>query len=144
MGKQILFHDFDIIGTQEGLHHQLNDLMDRLPNYDYIGVGRDDGKIEGEHSAIFYKTDMFELKDNGDFWLSEDTSQPNKGWDAVLPRICSWGKFQEKTSGLIFLSLYVHFDHVAPELRKESAKLILDKIKMIAGDFLHLLTGDLM
>jgi endonuclease/exonuclease/phosphatase family metal-dependent hydrolase len=142
MGKQILFHDFDIIGTQEGLHHQLNDLMDRLPNYDYIGVGRDDGKIEGEHSAIFYKTDMFELKDNGDFWLSEDTSQPNKGWDAVLPRICSWGKFQEKTSGLIFYLFNVHFDHVGTRARKESAKLILDKIKMIAGDSPTLLTGD--
>ena len=127
MGKQILFHDFDIFGTQEGLHHQLEDLMDRLPSYDYIGIGRDDGKSEGEHSAIFYKTDMFELLDQGDFWLSEDTSQPNKGWDAVLPRICSWGKFQEKSNGLIFYLFNVHFDHVGTVARKESAKLILDK-----------------
>lgn len=142
MGKQILFHDFDIFGTQEGLQHQLEDLSERLPNYDYIGVGRDDGKCEGEHSAIFYKTEMFELLDHGDFWLSQDTSQPNKGWDAVLPRICSWGKFSDKTTGFVFFLFNVHFDHVGTIARKESAKLILDKIKTLAGDSPTVLTGD--
>ena len=142
MGKQILFHDFDIFGTQEGLQHQLEDLLERLPHYDYIGVGRDDGKSDGEHSAIFYKTDMFQLLDNGDFWLSEDTTQPNKGWDAVLPRICSWGKFREKSTGFVFFFFNVHFDHVGILARKESAKLILDKIKTLAGDSPTVLTGD--
>ena len=142
MGKQILFHDFDIFGTQEGLQHQLEDLLERLPHYDYIGVGRDDGKSDGEHSAIFYKTDMFQLLDNGDFWLSEDTTQPNKGWDAVLPRICSWGKFREKSTGFVLFFFNVHFDHVGIIARKESAKLILDKIKTLAGDLPTMLTGD--
>ena len=142
MGKQILFHDFDIFGTQEGLQHQLEDLLERLPHYDYIGVGRDDGKSDGEHSAIFYKTDMFQLLDKGDFWLSEDTTQPNKGWDAVLPRICSWGKFREKSTGIVFFFFNVHFDHVGIIARKESAKLILDKIKTLAGDLPTMLTGD--
>ncbi len=142
MGKQILFHDFDIFGTQEALQHQLEDLLERLPHYDYIGVGRDDGKSDGEHSAIFYKTDMFQLLDKGDFWLSEDTTQPNKGWDAVLPRICSWGKFREKSTGFVFFFFNVHFDHVGIIARKESAKLILDKIKTLAGDLPTMLTGD--
>lgn len=142
MGMQILFHDFDIFGTQEGLRHQLEDLAERLPHYNYIGVGRDDGKSKGEHSAIFYKTDKFQLIDQGDFWLSTDTSQPNKGWDAVLPRICSWGKFSEKSTGLVFFFFNVHFDHVGTIARKESAKLILDMIKKIAGDSPTLLTGD--
>lgn len=142
MGKQILFHDFDIFGTQEGLHHQLDDLSDRLPGYDYIGVGRDDGINKGEHSAIFYKEDMFQLLEKGDFWLSQDPSQPNKGWDAVLPRICSWGKFRKKSTGLTFFLFNVHFDHVGTIARKESAQLILDKIKIIAGDSPTLLTGD--
>ena len=142
MGKQILFHDFDIFGTQEGLHHQLVDLSERLPNYDYIGVGRDDGESAGEHSAIFYKTNMFELLDKGDFWLSQDSSQPNKGWDAVLPRICSWGKFREKSSGFIFFFFNVHFDHVGTVARKESAKLIINKINELAGNYPTMLTGD--
>ena len=69
----IKFHGFEIFGTQEGKYHQLQDLKNALPGYDYIGVGRDDGKTEGEHSAIFYDTDKFSLIDHGDFWLSTDT-----------------------------------------------------------------------
>ena len=138
----IQFHDFDIFGTQEGLYNQLQDLSKSMPGYNYIGVGRDDGKEKGEYTAIFYKTEMFDLLDKGDFWLSEDTSQPNKGWDAVLPRICSWGKFREKNTGLIFFFFNTHFDHVGTLARKESSKLILEKIKIIAEGMPTLVTGD--
>ena len=67
----VQFHEFDIFGTQEGLRHQLDSLKASLPKYDYIGVGRNDGKKEGEHAAIFYRIDKFELLEHGDFWLSE-------------------------------------------------------------------------
>ena len=142
VGGLIKFHDFDIFGSQEGLHHQLEDLLEELPNYKYIGVGRDDGKKEGEYAAIFYKTDKFELLEMGDFWLSQDPTKPNKGWDAVLPRICSWGKFQEKDSGFTFYFFNVHFDHVGTLARQESAKLILQKIEDMVGEVPVLLTGD--
>ena len=86
----IRFHDFDIIGTQEGKYHQLQDMLSMMPGYDYIGVGRDDGIHAGEHSAIFYKTDKFDVVDHGDFWLSETPDRPSKGWDAPMhKRICS-------------------------------------------------------
>ena len=79
----INFHAFDIIGTQECLEHQLADLEQSLPDYDYIGIGREDGVHAGEHSAIFYRKDRFEVLDHGDFWLSEIEDRPNKGWDAA-------------------------------------------------------------
>lgn len=138
----IQFHDFDIFGSQEGLQHMLDQLSDRLPNYSYIGVGRDDGKQKGEHSAIFYKTKMFELLDKGDFWLSNNSSEPNVGWDAVLPRIVSWGKFKVKQTGFVFYFFNTHFDHVGVIARKESSKLILRKIEQIAKGKPTLLTGD--
>ena len=138
----IQFQDFQILGTQEGLQHQLDQLQERLPDYAYIGVGRDDGKNAGEHSAIFYNKDRFQVLDKGDFWLSQDTSQPNKGWDAVLPRICSWGKFKDKETGLVFYFFNTHFDHVGTVARKESAKLIPEKIKAIANGKPTILTGD--
>ena len=69
----VQFHGFDIFGTQEGKYSQLQDLRQAMPGYDYIGVGRDDGKRAGEHSAIFYRTDKFEVLEHGDFWLSEIT-----------------------------------------------------------------------
>lgn len=138
----IRFHEFDIFGTQEGLHHQLEDLKSSLPNYNYTGVGRDDGKEAGEYSAIFYNTEKFDLLDHGDFWLSTQTDHPNKGWDAVLPRICSWAKLQVKANGKTLYFFNVHFDHVGTTARKESAKLILSKVKELAGNHTAILTGD--
>ncbi|PIQ21735.1 MAG: endonuclease [Cytophagales bacterium CG18_big_fil_WC_8_21_14_2_50_42_9] len=138
----IKFHDFDIFGTQEGLYHQLQDLKKALPDYDYLGVGRDDGKQAGEFSAIFYKTAQFKVLDKGNFWLAPVTDKPNKGWDAALPRICSWAKFQEKKSGNTFYFFNVHFDHRGKQAQAESAKLLLQKVKAIAGSAPSILTGD--
>lgn len=138
----IRFHGFDVFGTQEGLHHQLEDIKGELPGFDYTGKGRDDGKEAGEYSAIFYNTRKFKLLDHGDFWLSEDTERPNKGWDAVLPRICSWAKLEVLSSGKELYFFNVHFDHVGKIARSESAKLILKKVKALSDNHTAILTGD--
>ena len=138
----IRFHDFDIFGTQECLYHQLQNLQDSLSGYTYIGIGREDGKQAGEFSAIFYKTNKFRLLNKGNFWLSTITDRPNKGWDAALPRICTWGAFQDVKSGFKFYFFNLHMDHIGVEARKESAKLVLNMIKKIAGNAPVILTGD--
>ena len=139
----VQYHDFDIFGTQECFIHQLKDMKEALPGYDYIGVGRDDGKEKGEHSAIFYRTDKFDVIEKGDFWLSETPDVPSKGWDAVLPRICSWGHFKCKDTGFEFLFFNLHMDHVGVRAREESAKLVVAKIREMCGprEFV-ILTGD--
>lgn len=142
VGGLIRFHGFDIFGTQEGLHHQLEDLKGQLPGFDYTGRGRDDGKQAGEYSAIFYDTKKFKLLDHGDFWLSADTEKPNKGWDAVLPRICSWAKLEVTGTGKPLYFFNVHFDHVGKLARIESAKLILKKVKELSQNHTAILTGD--
>jgi len=138
----IRFHDFDIFGTQEGLKEQLEDLSVKLTDFAYIGVGRNDGKSAGEHAAIFYKKERFKLLKSGNFWLSEKTDSPNRGWDAALPRICSWGEFEELSKGTRFFFFNTHFDHVGIKARSESAKLILRKVKELAGNTPAILTGD--
>lgn len=142
MAKLIQFHGFDIFGTQEGYRVQLEELKGELPGYDYIGIGRDDGKEEGEHSAIFYRTDMFEVLDHGDFWLSEHPDSPGLGWDAVCPRICTWGHFRHKPSGREFLFFNLHMDHVGTTARVESAKLVQQKMKEFGSELPTFLTGD--
>ncbi|MDR0332766.1 MAG: endonuclease/exonuclease/phosphatase family protein [Dysgonamonadaceae bacterium] len=130
----IRFHDFDIVGTQEAFKHQLDDLLE-LENFAYIGVGRDDGIHAGEHSAIFYKTDKFEVLQHGDFWFSETPDVPSKGWDArCCNRICSWAKFREKASGKEFFVFNVHYDHEGVEARRNSSLMFLERIEEIAGD----------
>lgn len=139
----IRFHDFDIFGTQEGLKNQLDDISNALPQYARYGRGRDDGIDKGEHSAIFYKKDEFTLLSRGDFWLSQTPDKPSLGWDATCcNRICSWVQLQHKKSGKKFFFFNVHYDHQGVVARKESSKLMLKKIKEIAGKSPVIFTGD--
>lgn len=138
----VQFHEFDIFGTQEGLRHQLDSLKTNLPKYDYIGVGRNDGKKGGEHAAIFYRIDKFELLGHGGFWLSETPEKPSVGWDAVLPRICTWGHFKYKDTGFEFLFFNLHMDHIGKQARVESALLVQQKMKEIGENLPAILTGD--
>src|SRR5690606_11487488 len=139
----IKYHEFEIFGVQEAFKEQLNDMSQGLPDFKYVGVERDDGAEKGEHSAIFYNTKRFKQIDSGTFWLSDtDTQKPNKGWDAALPRICTWGIFIDNSNGKKFIFMNTHFDHVGKIARKESAKLILAKAKEFAKDLPLILTGD--
>lgn len=139
----IRFHEFDIFGIQEAFIEQVQDMQKHLTDYSYVGVGRDDGASKGEHSAIFYNNKRFKMLKNGTFWLSDsDTEKPNKGWDAALPRICTWGIFQDKKNGKKFIFMNTHFDHIGVEARRESAKQILSKAKEFAKDLPLILTGD--
>ena len=139
----IKFHAFDVFGTQEGLLNQLEDIKTALPEYAYYGIGRDDGKNKGEHSAIFYKKAKFTVVKSGDFWLSTTPEQPGPGWDAHINRICSWLLLQDKQSKKQFYFFNVHYDHQGVEARRQSSQLILQKIKAIAGKVPAIFTGDL-
>jgi len=143
VSQLIHFHGFDIFGIQEGLRHQVKDLENLLPNFNFVGVGRDDGKEKGEYSAIFYRKDKFMIKKTSTFWLAPETDHPNKGWDAALPRICTWAKMEETETGREFYAFNTHFDHRGVEARKQSAALILEKIKAINKENLPVfLMGD--
>ncbi len=138
----IQYHDFDIVGTQEGFLHQLQGVCE-LEAYAYSGSGRDDGKKAGEHSAIIYKKEKFTVLDAGDFWLRETPDKPGKGWDATCcNRICSWVKFKENTGGAEFYFFNVHFDHQGVIARKESGKLMVEKMKEISKGLPVICTGD--
>ena len=138
----IRFHEWDIFGTQEGLRGQLDDLLE-MEEFAQTGVGREDGVSKGEHSAIFYRKARFELLDKGDFWLSETPEKPSPGWDARIFRICSWGKFRDKSSGREFFFFCAHYDHIGLQARLESSKLIVKKIAEITGGAPAILTGDM-
>ena len=142
VAQLIRFHDFDIFGTQEGFKQQLDTLKALMSGYDYIGRGRDDGKEAGEHSAIFYRTDLFDVVDHGDFWLSETPDRPGLGWDAACVRICTWGKFRHKPTSKEFLFFNLHMDHVGTTARTESAKLIKERIKSLGSELPVFVTGD--
>lgn len=141
--SQVLFHNVHILGVQEALHDQVMDLAQSLTQYKYTGVGRDDGKTKGEYSAIFYDTTRLTLLGSSTFWLSLTPDVPgSKGWDANITRIVTWAKFREIKSRKVFFVFNTHFDHIGKEARRESAKLIKQKVKDIAGTSPVIVTGD--
>jgi|KBSSwiS6_1023812.scaffolds.fasta_scaffold07817_2 endonuclease/exonuclease/phosphatase family metal-dependent hydrolase len=141
--SQVLFHQVHILGVQEALYEQMTDLKTLLKKYDYAGVGRDDGKTKGEFSGIFYDTSVLKLLKSSTFWLSLTPDVPgSKSWDAAITRIVTWGQFKERKSGKIFFVFNTHFDHIGKQARKESALLLKQKIKVIAGNIPTIITGD--
>lgn len=125
----IRFHEIGIVGTQETLAHQLLAINEGL-GFASIGVGRDDGAEKGEFSPIHYDPKRYRVEKSGTFWLSSSPEVPSKGWDAALPRICTWGKFRS-SEGQYFYVFNVHYDHIGQQAREESSKLVLAKIEEI-------------
>lgn len=134
----------DLICMQEVLNNQLEFIYDELPNYDFIGVGRDDSVKKGEAMAIFYRNDKYELLENDNFWLSETPNMVSRGWDGVCRRMVTWGHFKNLNSGKTFFCFNTHLDHKGEVAREESIKLIVKKINEITNgsDEPVFLTGD--
>jgi endonuclease/exonuclease/phosphatase family metal-dependent hydrolase len=143
VASQILFHDVDLLGVQEALHGQLEDLQQRLPSYKYVGVGRTDGEQKGEYSALFFDTARLQLLHSETFWLSQQpTVAGSKGWDAAITRVVTWAQFKDLKTNLKFYAFNTHFDHMGKVARRESANLLLQKIESFAGKNPVIVTGD--
>lgn len=133
----------DLFGLQEALQDQVADLEQRLPEYTWYGLGREDGKERGEFVPIFYRKDRFDVLDNAVFWLSETPARPgSRGWDATIPRATTWVKLRDKQTGGVLFAFNTHLDHWGAKARDESARLLLAKIEKIAGPEPAVLTGD--
>lgn len=143
VSSQILYHQPHVLGVQEALWGQMQDLQQALPQYKFVGGGRDDGAKKGEFSAIFYDTSRIELLSSKTFWLSETPEAVGvKGWDADLPRIVTYARFRDRKSRKEFYHFNTHFDHRGRVARRESAKLLLQRVNDIAGKTPTVITGD--
>lgn len=143
VASMIRFHQADLVGLQEVLRGQIDDLEELLPQYNWIGVGRDDGEDGGEFSPIFYKQDRFNVLDAGTFWLSETPEViGSKSWDAAITRIANWALMQDLDSNQEFLFLNTHFDHRGEEARTNSATLIINRIETLAQGRPIIVSGD--
>jgi endonuclease/exonuclease/phosphatase family metal-dependent hydrolase len=134
---------FDVFGSQEVKHKQLMDMVAMLPDYDYVGVARDNGAEKGEYCPVFYRKKEFKLLDSGTFWLSETPDKVSKGWDGMCRRVCTWAYLQRKSDKAKFYFLSTHLDHRGKVAQTEGAKLVLDWIKknckgqpvIVVGDY---------
>ncbi|HYG03381.1 MAG TPA: endonuclease/exonuclease/phosphatase family protein [Chryseosolibacter sp.] len=136
-------NDPDILGVQEALYHQVKELTAARDNMQYVGVGRDDGRINGEFSPIIFKKERFDLQEQGTFWLSETPDIPGSiGWDAQITRVATWALLIDKETARKILAVNTHFDHVGEQARQKSAELIKEKIVALDFEVPVIITGD--
>lgn len=148
MAELVRADDPDLMGVQEALHQQMIDLSDALPGYSWIGQGREGG-VDGEYSAIFYRTDRLALMKSGDFWLSDTPKVPGStSWGNHIPRMVSWGLFRDRRTQRLVYHYNTHLDCDATcgttngnEVRLKSARLIAERTVdlpqpvILTGDF---------
>jgi endonuclease/exonuclease/phosphatase family metal-dependent hydrolase len=133
----------DLLGTQEGLASQLDWLRERMPQYQFVGAGRNDGKRKGEMCGIFFRSDKYELIDEGHFWLSKTPHKPgSRSWGSAFPRMATWVKLRPRNGGQTYVFLNTHFDNIGSRARLESAYLVRDRLASIAGGMPVVITGD--
>ncbi|HLP17642.1 MAG TPA: endonuclease/exonuclease/phosphatase family protein [Bacteroidota bacterium] len=140
--SMIRFHKADLVGLQEAKKEQLDYIMAELPEYGWYGVGRDDGTEAGEYSAVIYRKARFDTLATATFWCSETPERPGMGWDAACPRVVTYGKMKDRTSGKIFYMFNTHLDHMGEIARVESAKLIKNRMQSLGTSQPIILTGD--
>jgi endonuclease/exonuclease/phosphatase family metal-dependent hydrolase len=133
----------DLIGLQEALRVQIDDIRAALPEYAEIGVGRDDGKTKGEYSAILYRKDRFDVNDSGTFWLSDTPEVAGSiTWGNACTRVCTWVRLVPKSSGKAFYMFNTHLDHVSQPSREKGIALIMSRLSSRKHPDPVVLTGD--
>lgn len=133
----------DTFGVQEATRSWMRTLRRSFLKYGYEGIGRTNGKKLGEYSSVFYNKKKFDKIDSGSFWLSEHPYSPGKGWDAMLPRTCSWVKLRSRNDGTVFAHFNTHLDHKGKNARVEGIRLIIAEIARLCNGIPVILTGDL-
>lgn len=132
----------DVFGVQEALEYQVR-YIEEMCGYESVGVGRENGKKEGEHMSIFWNKKAVSMLKWGTFWLSETPEKPSKGWDAECFRTATWALMKDKKTGKKFYFVNTHLDHKGTEAQKNGLKLIVDRIAEINPDGLPMVfTGD--
>jgi len=141
--KVIKDRGFDIMGVQEAVEGQRNDLDAALPGWARVGVGRNQ-EGRGEATCIYYRKDRFECLGTDTFWLSETPRVPGSmSWNTACTRVCTWGRFRDKLTGNTFRYFNTHLDHISAEARVEGMKVILKEMQRVAQGETVFLTGDL-
>jgi endonuclease/exonuclease/phosphatase family metal-dependent hydrolase len=133
-----------LIGLQEALRFQIDEILEQLPQFELVGVGRDDGKKAGEFSAILFRADRFLLMEEETFWYSDTPETPGTtNWGNTIPRICTWARFKDKLTSQHFFLYNTHLDHRSQPSRERSVQLLSQRIRsrgypdpvIVTGDF---------
>ena len=136
--------DPDVMGLQEPLAHQFAYLRERLPGYEWVGAGRQDGDTAGEYGPVGYRASRFSRRDWSTFWLSETPAEAGStAWEAAWPRTVTWAGLEDEATNGTLYAFNTHLDHASERARRQGASLLRDRLGEIAGDAPAVVTGDM-
>jgi len=132
----------DVVGLQEALHFQIEEILRAVPGYDYVGVGRGDGRRAGEYAAILYRTARLKARRSDTFWFSDTPGVvKSTSWGNQIERICTWAYFED-LEGPSFYLYNVHLDHQSQPSREKSVALLLERVAARDPKLPAVVTGD--
>lgn len=132
----------DIVGLQEALHFQIQQMLRAMPDHRLLGVGRDDGRTKGEYSAVLYRATRFRVRESGTFWFSDRPDEPGStSWGNRIPRICTWARLTDR-DGRTFAVFNLHLDHQSQPSRERSAEALAARLAALPDDEPVIVTGD--
>ncbi len=141
--KVIREGQYDFIGMQEAMIFQIDEILEKCEGYQYTGITREKDPKKGEASPILYNSLRWKLIEGRTMWLSETPEIPaSKSWNSSLPRIFTWGIFENNDSKEQILIVNTHYDHRSAEARHRSSMVIVDHIKKMANNLSVILLGD--
>jgi len=125
-------HAPDVIGLQEAQRGNLSTYHKHLPRYAPIHGTRYGNTIPYDFNTILFDPERLEPLDSRGFWLSETPEKYSKSWDTRVVRSATWALFRVLETGLSFLHLNTHLDHVSALARREASKLIVMRVVEIS------------
>lgn len=134
----------DVIGMQELIKRQGDEIVAKLPQYAWLGEGRRGGE-DDEHMGVFYRKDRLRVRDSGNFWLSDTPEVPGSiTWGNIYPRMVTWAQFERLADGATFTLFNTHLPYREEDeaIRIRCAELILARLAALPESERVILTGD--
>ena len=147
VARTIIDFKYDIVGVNEmNAGSQQEDMKSLLPEYSFVEWGGNSSTVpnQGTVNAVLFRTDKFDLLEEGHYFLCTDPSKSLISWDnsSGNKRFAVWAKLRVKETGELFYYFITHLDHLGSDARNEGTRINIEKVRSISGHYPAIICGD--
>ena len=147
VARTIIDFKYDSVGVNEmNAGSQQEDMKSLLPEYSFVEWGGNSSTVpnQGTVNAVLFRTDKFDLLEEGHYFLCTDPSKSLISWDnsSGNKRFAVWAKLRVKETGELFYYFITHLDHLGSDARNEGTRINIEKVRSISGHYPAIICGD--
>lgn len=147
VARTIIDFKYDIVGVNEmNAGSQQEDMKSLLPEYSFVEWGGNSSTVpnQGTVNAVLFRTDKFDLLEEGHYFLCTAPSKSLISWDnsSGNKRFTVWAKLRVKETGELFYYFITHLDHLGSDARNEGTRINIEKVRSISGHYPAIICGD--